>query len=206
MAILGPLVAGDARKGCPHAPSAGSGHGVPFVTEREIVVQKAVRRASVPCAASIRRWVGRVLGEAPPGEVTVRVVDEAESARLNERYRRGCGATDVLAFAYGDQYGTDADPAGPDPDADPVGPGGNPDLADEERVFGDLVICAAVVEREAARRGKSLEAHWAHIAVHGALHLLGYDHEEAEQARVMEGRERELLEAMGFDDPWADES
>ena len=186
--------------------------------DREIVVQKAVRSDSVPSAASIRRWVGRALGEAPPGEVTVRVVDEAESAHLNEGYRRGSGATDVLAFAYGDPSCTDAGTDGPDagtdgpdsgtdgPDADPAGPGGNPDLADEERVFGDLVICAAVVEREAARRGKSLEAHWAHIAVHGALHLLGYDHAEAEQARVMEGRERELLEAMGFDDPYAEES
>ena len=173
-------------------------------SDREIVVQKAVRNASVPSAANIRRWVGRALGEAPPGEVTVRVVDEAESAQLNERYRRGCGATDVLAFAYGDHAGTDADPAGTD--ADPAGCGGNPDMAEAERAFGDLVICAAVVEREAARRGKSPEAHWAHIAVHGALHLLGYDHDEAEQARVMEGRERELLEAMGFDDPYAEES
>ena len=171
--------------------------------DREIVVQKAVRGASVPSAARIRRWVGRALGEAPPGEVTVRVVDEAESAHLNERYRRGSGATDVLAFAYGDPSVTDKGADGPD--ADHADPGGNPDLADEERAFGDLVICAAVVEREAARRGKPLEAHWAHIAVHGALHLLGYDHEEAEQARVMEGRERELLEAMGFGDPWADE-
>ena len=174
--------------------------------DRKIVVQKAVRSASVPSADNIRRWVGRALGEAPPGEVTVRVVNEAEGAHLNERYRRGCGATDVLAFAYRDPSGTDADPAGPDPDAYPAGPGGNPDLADEERVFGDLVICAAVVEREAARRGKPLEAHWAHIAVHGALHLLGYDHAVAEQARVMEGRERQLLEAMGFDDPYAEES
>ena len=173
-------------------------------SDRNIVVQKAVRCDSVPAAASIRRWVGRALGEAPPGEVTVRVVDEAEGAHLNERYRRGCGATDVLAFAYGDPAGADADPTGAD--ADLAGHGGSPDLAYEERVFGDLVICAAVVEREAARRGRSLEAHWAHIAVHGALHLLGYDHDEVEQARVMEARERELLEAMGFDDPYAEES
>ena len=172
--------------------------------DREIVVQKAVRSESVPSAANIRRWVGRALGEAPPGEVTVRVVDEAESAHLNERYRRGCGATDVLAFAYGDPTSTDTDPPGTG--ANPAGCGGNSDVADEERAFGDLVICAAVVEREAVRRGKPLEAHWAHIAVHGALHLLGYDHKEAEQARVMEGRERELLEAMGFDDPYAEES
>lgn len=151
--------------------------------DREIVVQKAVRSDSVPTAARIRHWVGRALGDAAPGEVTVRVVDEAESARLNERYRRGCGATDVLSFAYGD-----------------------PECPDAERAFGDLVICAAVVEREAASRGKSLEAHWAHISVHGALHLLGHDHDDAEQARVMEGRERELLQMLGFGDPYAVET
>lgn len=151
--------------------------------EGEIVVQKAVRGDSVPSAARIRHWVGRALGEAPAGEITVRVVDEVEMACLNERYRGGRGATDVLAFAYGD-----------------------PACAEAERAFGDLVICAAVVEREAARRGRPLQAHWAHIAVHGALHLLGYDHEEAEQARVMERKERELLEAMGFGDPYAEES
>ena len=116
--------------------------------DREIVVQNAVRSASVPSAANIRRWVGRALGEAQPGEVTVRVVDEAESAHLNERYRRGCGATDVLAFAYGDPTSTDTDPPGTR--ANPAGCGGKPDLADEERAFGDLVICAAVVERELA--------------------------------------------------------
>ena len=149
-------------------------------TENGIVVQKAMRGDSIPPAARIRHWVSRALGAAPPGEVTVRVVDEAESARLNERYRQGCGATNVLAFAYGD-----------------------PSCSDAERSFGDLVICAPVVEREAANRGKSLEAHWAHISIHGALHLLGHDHEDAEQARVMEGRERELLEAMGFGDPYS---
>ena len=147
---------------------------------RHIVVQTVVRSDSVPSAARIRRWVGRALGGAPPGEVTVRVVDEAESARLNERYRQGRGATDVLAFAYGD-----------------------PACAETERSFGDLVICAAVVQREAADQGKSLEAHWAHISVHGALHLLGYDHDDAGQARIMEDKERELLEALGYADPYA---
>ena len=146
----------------------------------EIVVQAAVRSGNVPSATRIRHWVGEALGEASRGEVTVRVVGETESARLNERYRRGSGATNVLAFAYGESP-----------------------CADAERSFGDLVICAAVVEREAARQGKSLDAHWAHIAIHGALHLLGYDHEDPEEARIMEGRERELLEALGFADPHA---
>lgn len=147
----------------------------------QIVVQAAARCESMPSAARLRHWVGRALGTAPSGEVTVRVVDEAESARLNERYRQGRGPTDVLAFAYGESAGAGA-----------------------ESAFGDVVICAAVVEREAARRGKPPEAHWAHIAVHGALHLLGYDHADAAQARVMEDRERQLLEAMGFDNPHAE--
>ena len=151
--------------------------------DRKIVVQKAVRRASVPPAECIRRWVGRALGEAPRGEVTVRVVGEPESARLNERYRRGRGAADVLAFAYADSAHSEA-----------------------ERPLGDLVICAAAVEREAAGRGKSVEAHWAHISVHGALHLLGYGHDDDEQARAMEDKERELLAALGFADPYAVES
>ncbi len=149
-------------------------------TDREIVVQTAVSSDSVPPADRVRHWVGRALGDMPPGEVTVRVVGETESARLNEQYRRGRGATNVLAFAYGESPGAEA-----------------------ERSFGDLVICAAVVEREAAKQGKPLEAHWAHIAIHGALHLLGYDHEDPEQARIMEGRERDLLEALGFGDPYA---
>ena len=148
----------------------------------EIVVQAAVRSDTVPPAARLRHWVGQALGAGPHGEVTVRVVGETESAMLNEQYRRGRGATNVLAFAYGE-----------------------PPCTDAERSFGDLVICAAVVEREASWQGKPLEAHWAHIAVHGALHLLGYDHEDPAQARVMEGRERELLEELGFGDPYAAE-
>ena len=110
----------------------------------------------------------------------------------------------MLAFAYGDGAGAGAGPAGVD--ADPAGHGGMLDSVGEGRAFGDLVICAAVVEREARNRGKPLEAHWAHIAIHGALHLLGYDHHDTEDARVMEGRERELLEALGFGDPYAVES
>ena len=161
--------------------------------EREIVVQTAVPGDSVPSGARIRGWVGRVLNGAPPGEVTVRVVDEAESARLNERYRKGRGPTDVLAFGYGDpaRLGSGR-------------PSGDPECSEAERPFGDLVICAAVVERDAAACGRDLEAHWAHIAVHGALHLLGYDHEEDGQARVMEARERELLASLGFDDPYGE--
>ena len=118
------------------------------------------------------------MGANPASELTVRVVDEAEAASLNEQFRRGSGPTNVLAFSHDNEV-----------------PGAKSSL-------GDLVICAPVLEREAADQGKTLEAHWAHISIHGTLHLLGYDHETEEDARVMEARERELLGALGFDDPY----
>lgn len=151
----------------------------------EIIVQTAVRSAKVPQATQIQTWVQHALGQQLPGELTVRVVGESEGASLNERFRRGSGATNVLAFPYRD--------------APLESPGEPPSL-------GDLVICAPVLEREAADQGKSLEAHWAHISIHGTLHLLGYDHEDAEDALIMEARERELLAALGFDDPYAVET
>lgn len=143
-----------------------------------VSIQNAAHSASVPAAAAIRRWVRAALGAEARGELTVRIVDEAESAALNGRYRDERGATNVLAF-----------PAGP--------VGGVADIP-----IGDLVICAAVVAREAAEQCKPLDAHWAHMVVHGSLHLLGYEHASARAARVMEDRERELLGTLGIADPY----
>ena len=154
-------------------------------TPLEIIVQTAFRSANAPQTTQIQTWIQHALGEHHFGELTVRVVGESEGASLNERFRHGSGATNVLAFPYGD--------------AALESPGEPPSL-------GDLVICAPVLEREAADQGKSLEAHWAHIAIHGTLHLLGYDHENAEDALIMEAREKELLAALGFDDPYAVET
>jgi probable rRNA maturation factor len=114
----------------------------------------------------------------------VRVVDERESAELNSRYRGKKGATNVLSFPA-------ESPAPPKATAVDLLP------------FGDVVICAAVVEREARAQGKLLAAHWAHMIVHGALHLQGYDHEKPRDAAAMEARERTLLAKLGFPDPYS---
>ena len=144
-----------------------------------VALQNGAPDARVPPRASIRAWVRAALG-GRRGEVTVRIVSAEESAALNGKYRKRSGATNVLSF-----------PA----DADTGATG-------ELAPVGDLVVCAAVLEREAREQGTALEAHWAHIVIHGALHLVGYDHVTARQARAMEARETEILAALGFPDPY----
>lgn len=146
-----------------------------------VAVQRAVRPAWLPHAAAIRAWAAAAAGAGRDGEMTVRIVGEPESAALNERYRAKAGPTNVLSF--------------PSDVAEPL-PGGEP------APLGDIVVCASVVEREALEQGKTLEAHFAHLVVHGTLHLVGYDHLDDADARVMEGREREVLAGFGFGDPY----
>jgi len=123
-----------------------------------------------------RHQVARFLRHAleNPGEITVRIVGEVEGRSLNRDYRDKDYATNVLTFDY----------------------------ASEPVVQADLVLCADVVEREAAERGIPVLAHYAHLLVHGALHAQGYDHETDAEAQLMEARESELLQALGFSDPW----
>jgi len=137
----------------------------------------------VPSAADVGGWIETALAAEVQREISVRIVGEAESATLNERYRGRAGATNVLAFA-------------------------GPDFANEpkSRLLGDVVICAPVVAREAAEQGKLPDAHWAHIAIHGVLHLLGYEHDSEAGAEVMERHEAALLAALGFEDPYRDET
>ena len=149
-----------------------------------VTVQNASPGAAVPARQELERWARSALAEGVTGEVTVRIVGESESADLNSRYRGKQGATNVLSFAAD---GCNAAPA----------------AAGELLPFGDLVICAAVVEREASEQGKTPAAHWAHIVVHGALHLQGYDHESVRDATIMEARERALLAELGFPDPYS---
>jgi probable rRNA maturation factor len=145
--------------------------------EAVINVQRRVPQAGVPAAATLRAWAQAALAGAAAGEVTIRVVDEAESADLNGRYRHKPYPTNVLSFPYETEAGT-------------------------EQVLGDLVICAAVVQREADEQGKDPRAHWAHMVVHGMLHLLGHDHLLAADAERMEALERKILAEQGFADPY----
>lgn len=179
----------------------------------EVAVQKTLRRPGLPRAAEVREWVRAAAADAA-GEVTVRIVGDDESAALNARYRGRQGATNVLAFPAAE----DARPAGglrpegeaapsesgaPEADGPPPLGFGLPPLGDELPPLGDIVVCAPVVMREAAEQGKTPEAHWAHIVIHGTLHLVGYDHLQDADARVMEERERTLLAGFGFPDPYS---
>ena len=136
--------------------------------------------SGVPHRRTLSRWaLSALASEERVGLVCLRIVDEAESRTLNARYRDRDRSTNVLSFA--------ADLI--DVELDPV-------------PLGDVVLCAPVVEREAAEQGKPARAHWAHLTVHGVLHLLGYDHATRAEARVMEGREIAILSALGFDNPY----
>lgn len=151
----------------------------------EVELQLASEDQGIPPEAAFRHWVeAAVARDDRSARVTIRVVDEAESAGLNQRYRQRQGATNVLAFPFEAPPGIRVE--------------------DLDGVLGDLVICAPVVRREAGEQGKTLEAHWAHMAVHGTLHLLGHDHIRPEQARTMEALEVAILSALGFADPYRD--
>jgi probable rRNA maturation factor len=146
-------------------------------------------KAATPAAAAIACWSERALSCAPPlsavgrpaseGDVCVRVVDEAESRQLNSDYRHKDSATNVLSF-----------PAGID--------------LPEALVWGDVVVCSNVVAREAEAQGKTFEDHFAHMVVHGVLHLLGYDHQTADEAAAMERLEVQILDGLGISDPYGE--
>ena len=142
-------------------------------------VQYAMAVDGIPGEDAIRQWVLLALPEhKKEAELTVRIVDEAEITALNRQYRGKDGPTNVLSFPYE----------------------GIPGVATD--LLGDIVICAPVVATEAVAQDKPLAAHWAHIVVHGVLHLLGYDHQYDDHAHQMESRESELLASLGYPDPY----
>jgi probable rRNA maturation factor len=142
-------------------------------------VTYAARRPWVPSRAQFVRWVAAAMQRPTRStDVSIRVVGAARSRRLNARYRRKDKPTNVLSFAG----------AGVTPDG--------------RRILGELVICAPLMAREARAQGKTLRAHWAHITVHGVLHLLGFAHERQPEARKMAAREIQILDRLGFSDPY----
>jgi probable rRNA maturation factor len=141
----------------------------------------AARRPWVPARAKFSTWVGAALDLTGSEEwvvVSVRAVGSARSRSLNSAYRGKDRPTNVLSFQ---------------------GPGTMPDGS---RVLGELVICVPVVAAEARAQGKRVESHWAHMTVHGILHLLGFDHERDREARKMAAREIQILDRLGFSNPY----
>jgi probable rRNA maturation factor len=145
----------------------------------QIEVQVVFSSPGQPDKAQIQQWVDAALQSyGKDTEIVVRIVDVHESAQLNKQYRHKPGPTNILSF----------------PADIPEGIGLN--------LLGDLVVCAPVVEREAIEQQKLLTHHWAHIIIHGVLHLLGYDHIEDDQAEVMESLEIKILQTLNISNPY----
>ena len=147
----------------------------------ELDIQRASSASDQPDDDSFIRWVGLALGTGTDRELTIRLVDADEGRQLNHTYRGRDYATNVLSF--------------------PADLPAELDLP----LLGDLVICVPVVAKEAAEQNKPLLAHWAHMVIHGCLHLLGYDHIDDDDAEEMESLERELLAELGIADPYLDD-
>ena len=146
----------------------------------ELDVSYAARRPWAPRRAQFLQWAAAALGRAPRSAVlSIRIVGAARSRSLNERYRGKAHATNVLSFT------------------------GAGRLPDGREFLGELVICAPVVAREARAQSKTPDQHWAHMTVHGVLHLLGHDHERAAEARKMARIEIQILDRLGFSNPYA---
>jgi probable rRNA maturation factor len=132
-----------------------------------------------PALANIEQWVGSAIAQRmDEAEISIRITDREEISELNKTYRNKDGATNVLSF-----------------------PADLPEAL-QLPLLGDLVICAPVVEDEAQQQGKPLQAHWAHMVIHGTLHLLGYDHIDDNDAEIMENLEVEILASLGFSNPY----
>jgi len=151
-------------------------------TALSLDLQLKSRAAHVPARRQFAAWIAKaLLGRAGgPVEITLRVVGPTEMRALNREYRGKDYATNVLSFPFEAPAGVTL----------PV------------RVLGDIVLCAATVQREAREQGKSVEAHWAHLTVHGVLHLLGLDHHTPRHATVMEGAEIAVLALLGYGNPY----
>ena len=144
-----------------------------------IEIQRVCSLKSIPNDEKFQLWSEAVLKERiTTTELNIRIVEEHEIAELNKRYRGKNKSTNVLSFPF--------DAVTPDP----------------MPILGDLVICAPLVAREAQEQSKEIESHWAHLVVHGILHLLGYDHETVDDTKIMETLESEILTKMNYPAPY----
>lgn len=148
----------------------------------QLDIQNPEDYTRIPAEADLVHWAQAAWHENAEAGVVVRIVNEAESQELNRDYRNKDYPTNVLSFPY---------------DAPSI-----PLEDDETEYLGDLVICLPVVEREAAEQGKTVTQHWAHLLIHGLLHLQGYDHITDTEAEEMEGLETTILAKLGFPDPY----
>lgn len=150
----------------------------------EIDLQIAVSDQQIPTMDKLQAWADAAANTCGCNnkELTIRVTDEDEVAELNRRYRHKKGATNVLSFPFEDPPGM------------------------VTNMLGDLVICAPVVQREADEQDKATEAHWAHMLIHGVLHLCGYDHIDSQQAGEMEALETGIITSLGFPPPYEQQS
>lgn len=136
-------------------------------------------KSEVPADAHLDTWVRLALPQDCQAEIGIRITDKTESAELNQQYRGKANPTNVLSFSY--EYAQ---------------------INTDTKIVGDLVVCAPIVTQEAKAAGIKLEARWAHMIIHGMLHLQGYDHEKDADAAEMEGLEITLLQSLGFDNPY----
>ncbi len=146
-------------------------------------IQRIHQTESLPTDNQFSEWVNAALfDENQDSEIVIRIVDENESAMLNQQYRKKQGPTNILSFPF------------------------DPPKSIDLNLLGDLVICASVVEREAQQQNKIICDHWAHITIHGVLHLQGFDHLEEHEAEVMETQEITILHSLNLNNPYLQEN
>lgn len=142
-------------------------------------LQKIFNNAFIPSRYYLQRWINLVLTDHKTNaSLNIRIVDETESADLNQTYRKKTGPTNILSFPFSPPKNIPSD------------------------FLGDLVVCAPLVTQEAKVQQKPIIAHWAHLIIHGTLHLLGYDHVNDQDAEIMETLEIKLLAQLGYPDPY----
>jgi probable rRNA maturation factor len=144
-----------------------------------ISLHRTNKKFNIPSRYYFQRWINTALQKhGKNSEIAIRIVDKNESAQLNKNYRHKVGPTNILSFPF------------------------DPPQGIQLPLLGDLIICAPLVVQEAKQQHKEVLAHWAHLTIHGCLHLLGYDHIKLRDAKIMESLEVKILQQLGFKDPY----